>query len=475
MKFPINIGFYFDQPQEETKYLKEFFQSALKNIDRERIFEVDVIVFRRPDELRNSNCQVLFIEISEGLPLIMFNSGYLTAERHSLKFLDRDRTTNRFELPIDIQQHRVAYSTDLKSYIHKESFRGIVKEILVKEVENYFRFQNQFEKIWFSGATDKTIYVIGGRDKSLDKKDDAENALNEDIYKYGDKDTFIDTCMFLAKYFNRADLEKRTSDGGNIYDSDHMVIIGGPGRPKDPGNKYCKDMMDAIKSKATYDYDHDYYLEVNGKKLRAKAKADGKGLESDIGYFATFILPETGKRIILINGINTTGVLGAFKAFSDDPKSTANIRTLLKAVSADSDRFQKYKDGIIEFECIFDVKPSIDGVMVPKINADSIFFIDHSEKPARSYSRVKNQPRNNGAHLIGDDLEYDILKIMTDAAGSIRDTGHNLAIRDLKKLYQIKQIKLNGNKKLEFFKILKENEALPISVIDKANIFLKYV
>ena len=477
MKFPIQIGFYFDQPQQETQYLKEIFQSALRDIDGEKLFEVLITVFPKADQLLNNNCHVTFIEVSKGSPLVMFSSGYLSAKKRFLKFLENEQEPNPLELPLPVRNHRIAYSVDLKSYVHTEPFKKLIGGILESEIKNYFEFQNQFENIWFKQTSKDSIYIIGGPNTDELVVDDIDDILNSDIYNYGDKDTFIETCMFLAKHFNSAVLEKRNSNGNNIYDSDHMVIIGGPGRTGDPGNKYCEKMMNLIQSKAKYGYDNrGYFLKVSEKEWRADVSPDGRKLKHDIGYFATFINPDNGRRVILINGIHTLGVLGSFKAFSDAAKATENYRTLLKSVAQDASLFKKYKKGVIEFECIFVVKPSPNGVMTPEIKTEDINFINHIPKPKKVTNRTG---ANQGAVSVQEtnivDFDSEIPEIFKKALRRIQDDGHQNLINNLKEKFESVHQQLNIEGKRLFYNILDVNRSLPVDIISQAESFLDHV
>ncbi len=88
-------------------------------------------------------------------------------------------------------------------------------------------------------------------------------------------------------------------------------------------------------------------------ELRAEYRTNGKGTEQqsqlglrkDQGYFARFDNPlNANAGVVLINGIHTTGVLGAARAFSERREALQNFHVVLASGACPT-----------SFECSFEV------------------------------------------------------------------------------------------------------------------------
>ncbi len=419
--FTIKIAFYFEEEIIPESVLQKVFSKALSKIQKKDDFKIEIKTYFDPNnnllESNNNNLKwdnhVTFFEVSRGHPCIMFNCGYLTAKNATLNFLNFGSEIKK-ELPHYIIDGReLIFYNESNPYFKGEKFQTLAMTLLNKVISNYFDFRNHIHKIWFDRSDNIQIFVVGGPDydenalpgNKLHAKHNSvvanpKTSLNSDIYSYGDKDTFIDSCIFLAKYLANPKLVRASSnERGMINDAENMVVIGGPGSEGDENNFYCKMFMDKMKTQIRYGLNQEdqYYLEnINDQNKFLTVITKGE-ITKDYGYFACFNNPlNPNKRIILINGIHTMGVLGAFLAFSDDEGAEKNYKTVLHKAATDKNQSNKLKIGqMLEFECFFEVDVYNKRPKIPTIKAENIFFFNKKtvnlriQKPSKKLVQSK--------------------------------------------------------------------------------------
>ncbi len=425
-KHTIKIDFYLDEVNNHTKQsVQAVIDQVLLDAHANKRFKVRCgfnVMANKMDFQKFSH--ITFFEISKGNPCFLFNSGYLHARNASIKLLNE--LGKEIDLPESVVENIVFFKS-LKEYINDPQFRELVKEVLNNEIETFYNYKNYLTKLWFK-PVQNTIYVVGGPDNNKGEKElglTTSEKLNDAIYNYGDKDTFIDCCIFLSKHSNNLTLKRRISTDIDIDRRENLVIIGGPGSENDEGNSYCKFMMAEQQSLVTYGYrdneeDGYYFLKCNGKEYKADTDKEHDDVIRDYGYFACFNNPiNDSTRVVLINGIHTMGVLGAFKAFSDDVKAEANFKTLLDKVIENKQYERLLTDEMLEFECFFEVtinekkQPE-----VPAIKPENIFFFNEQNKTKRNLTPKRSLSKDQ---IYGQTLKDEIIDLITIASNDTYD------------------------------------------------------
>ena len=134
-------------------------------------------------------------------------------------------------------------------------------------------------------------------------------------------------------------------------------------------------------------------------ELRAKSR-DGLGISTagqrrireDIGYFARFPNPLNGEStVVLVNGIHTTGVLGAARAFSERREALPNFDTVLRMGASSAG-----------FECYFKVPVLSGDVRVPSVGIDQVFHVlsDVSDPPPSQEQPTSEADSRNSVKIL---------------------------------------------------------------------------
>jgi hypothetical protein len=229
---------------------------------------------------------------------------------------------------------------------------------------------------WFPKSATDIIIVTSEENsekKSVDARTTSENYSFLD--NVGDRDALISAGMFLARHYPKAKIKHlfpRT-----FHDKDdssaNLLVIGGP-----KNNALCKRLMARIASQVSYSLD-DWTMCVGDTKY-SYDHDDIRGMRRDLGYFACFQNHlNTKNRIVLVNGINTFGVVGALQAFSDLALCRANF-SAIEAVARNS-------SGSINFECFFEVSvqncETLDCTKVvvdpPSVELKNVFVVGGGE------------------------------------------------------------------------------------------------
>ena len=228
-------------------------------------------------------------------------------------------------------------------------------------------------RFWFPRGT-STIWVVCPQDHNPSEYADRSNPDYTYLDNLGDQDALLELMVFLSRHYPRATIQHFNSgDLPDGHTSGNLVVLGGPGS-SEIGNSVCAEMMEAIKSRVSYSEDCEQMTVITdqGKpmKLRAEYHSDKpsgavahRRIRKDVGYFARFPNPLNGEStVILVNGIHTTGVLGAAKVFSERSEALSNFHTVLRAGESPAG-----------FECYFKVPVLSGNVRVPLVEVGHVF------------------------------------------------------------------------------------------------------
>ena len=217
----------------------------------------------------------------------------------------------------------------------------------------------------------------------------------------GDTDALLEVMVFLSQYYPDATIERFSArDLPNGHTSGNLVVIGGPGSADDISNELCREMMKSMGSHVSYSSDCEQMIVARqgGQtvELRAEYRTDGQasapqeplGVRCDPGYFARFANPlNESATVVLINGVHTTGVLGAAKVFGERREALRNFQAALASGAEPG-----------SFECHFDVQVINRYVKVPEVDPRHIWSLGRAE------STVQSMATNAHGHKSASDI-----------------------------------------------------------------------
>ena len=155
-------------------------------------------------------------------------------------------------------------------------------------------------------------------------------------------------------------------------------------------------MMEAVHSRVTYSSDCERMTVAPNGGLPVELSADyrpesgGSGeqgkMREDVGYFARFPNPVNEEcNVVLVNGIHTTGVLGAARAFTERREALKNFHAVHGSGA-----------GTTAFECHFRVCVVNGHVQVPIVASSDIFSLARSERSAQGTPLVEEREASAG-------------------------------------------------------------------------------
>lgn len=191
-------------------------------------------------------------------------------------------------------------------------------------------------RVWFSDGPGD-VYVIA----AVEDHPTPYISLTDRNYIYIDglidRDTLFGVYGFLRRLypsstviFASAEAEATTRPP---YIENDLVVVGGPGVPDDgiPGNSVCRLMTTAAHCSVSYSADGE---KASFGDRTWTADHTEKGVaRRDFGYLARFANPFNPRSaVVMLQGLHTLGVLGAFQAISDSPRAYFNINRILDEV-----------------------------------------------------------------------------------------------------------------------------------------------
>ena len=322
-----------------------------------------------------SVCTVAVLDVSESDEKLALHAGRLQGARVPVIFvgdMKSESIAKRLNCgtssPVLYRAMNELFQSD--SAFETEIFRAVPAARIQEEL--IFRF-------WFPQGT-STIWVVCPQDHYPSEYADSSNPDYTYLDKLGDQDALLELMVFLSRHYPNATIEHFYS--GNLptgHTSGNLVVIGGPGSPSDISNRVCKEMMEAVHSRISYSdgceqmkvrTDGDVSLELSAEfhDEPGSGAAEHRRICEDVGYFARFPNPlNKESTVVLVNGIHTTGVLGAARAFSERRDALANFHTVLRTGAS-----------LTGFECYFKVPVLSGNIRVPSVGIEQIFRVSSS-------------------------------------------------------------------------------------------------
>ena len=378
-----------------------------------------------------SGCTVAVLDVSESDEKLALCAGRLQGARVPVIFVG-DMESEPIAKQLNggnsglVLYRSVAELFQPDSAFETEIFRAVPETRLQEEL--IFRF-------WFPRET-STIWVVCPQDHYPSEYADRSSPDYTYLDNLGDQDALLELMVFLSRHYPSATIQHFSS--GNLptgHTSGNLVVLGGPGSTSDIGNSVCKEMMEAIHSRISYSDDCEQMTVIMGEdaplELRAEYRgepgsgATGQGrIREDVGYFARFPNPlNEVSTVVLVNGIHTTGVLGAARAFSERREALSNFDTVLRMGASSAG-----------FECYFKVPVLSGDVRVPSLESEQVFCVlpnGSSPPPSQGRSTSEADSRNSVTILFiaGDrggsqQNQLQIPKEYDEIQGALRASEH---------------------------------------------------
>ena len=255
-------------------------------------------------------------------------------------------------------------------------------------------------RFWFPRET-RTIWVVCPQIHEPGEFAELSSPDYTYLDNLGDTDALLEVMVFLSQYYPNATIERFSArDLPNGHTSGNLVVIGGPGSADDISNEICREMMKSMGSHVSYSSDCEQMIVARqcGQtvELQAEYRTDGQasapqeplGVRCDPGYFARFANPlNESATVVLINGVHTTGVLGAAKVFGERREALRNFQAALASGAEPG-----------SFECHFDVQVVNRYVRVPEVDPRHIWSLGRAE------STVQSMATNAHGHKFASDI-----------------------------------------------------------------------
>ncbi len=336
-----------------------------------------------------SVCAVAVLDVSESGEKLALCAGRLQGARIPVIFvggIESEPTAKRLNWRNSgsILYRSVDELFQPDSAFETELFRAVPESRIQEEL--IFRF-------WFPRET-STIWVVCPQDHNPSEYADRSNPDYTYLDKLGDQDALLELLVFLSRHYPNATIQHFSSgDLPDGHTSGNLVVLGGPGSTSDIGNSVCKEMMAEIRSRVSYSDDCEQMMVRTDKdaplELRAEyrngagdAAAGQPRIHEDVGYFARFPNPlNEESTVVLVNGIHTTGVLGAAKAFSERREALPNFDTVLRKGESSTG-----------FECYFKVSVLGGHVRVPSLESEQVFrVLPNGSSPPPNQERLTSE------------------------------------------------------------------------------------
>ena len=366
-------------------HYKEYIIKLIQNFERKLSTQFDNIklkpIFWSDNEISKlsrdeivgiiSDSSYAIIDITDFDDELAFLTGVVTSQKVPKLFLVSEAEKNKLKEKQLFEFKPIEY----KSIEDLQSSFSFIFEDLKKLIENPPVPSHLIYSLWFPRDV-KFIWIVCPQIEDPGEFADRSSPDYTYLDNLGDTDSLLEIMVFLSRYYPLASIEKFSSRDLPIgLTKGNLVVIGGPGSSGTINNHLAKSMMESIDSRVTYSKDcESMFVNVNADstiELKAKFESNSKEVTSetsnlliDYGYFARFPNPanETNQ-VVCINGIHTSGVLGAVHAFGDKNEASRNYQTL----------FNNYGN-ISKFESFFEVNVVNGTVIVPKLEVNNIFL-----------------------------------------------------------------------------------------------------
>ena len=179
------------------------------------------------------------------------------------------------------------------------------------------------------GSEDRTepIYVIAPYSSLTSQFRERSSPNYVFIDNLGDRDSLLELVITLARLFPFSPINfYHSMDFPSRLLENDLILIGGIGYPDSPNNHVALSLVQERNIPLRYDGDTLFF----GRR-RWNSKYKNEILTYDIGFFANLKNPwNLKKRIISMQGVHTSGVLGSVRAFSLNAPAIENHRLAQK-------------------------------------------------------------------------------------------------------------------------------------------------
>jgi hypothetical protein len=316
---------------------------------------------------RLSNADICVVDISDNNPNVFYELGVIHALGKTAILLKSSLEQENFPLPSDISGSlflKYKEINSIKGRLAKAILNVSQKKLDEKGMDSILRCKS----FWNLPVSNGALAIIGAPSLTKTSFSNLSNWNYVYLDNLGDKDAIVDISILVGRLYPEVTLERYTS---NDFPKDilegNLIVIGGVGSDKYPGNKITKIFIDKLNIPIANDVECEK-LFVGNEVLEGvyEGEPTKSPLVKDYGFFARFKNPfNPSSRVVMIFGLHTLGVLGATRCFSMHPAAKENLDLVKKELGDDP-----------AFYTLFPVDVVKGLPVVPKLNFSIIKKID---------------------------------------------------------------------------------------------------
>lgn len=313
------------------------------------------------------------IEISDNNPNVLYEYGYLMAAGKPTILIRSKRAARHGpDVPADIKG---------RIFVEYDDLADLRKKLIAPLATAVSRRQLSVESlilrlahIWFPRDV-QSIHVIAAHEyesvSSISRNSENYTVLD----RFCDKDAVLEVMAFLSRIYPHARVIKYTDKefSAQLALQENLVIVGGPGsdgKAVPGGNAICRQFRSRVRSRISYSPDCQEMLwSADDSQIhqRCSHRRESDETVEDWGYFACMPNPyNSHRRVVMIHGLHTFGVLGGTLAFGDSADARLNLEVLESRFEGDVPR---------SFESYFKVRIEQGVTLCPSIASTNIYVL----------------------------------------------------------------------------------------------------
>lgn len=311
---------------------------------------------------RLQQADICIVEVSDNNPNVFYELGVIHALGKPAVLLKSERNEEDFRVPSDV------VGVLLLKYETVSDIQGRLAEYIVRATRQVFSMQSstalaRCHAFWGAfGSRGSSVALVGPRSSSRTTFSSLKSRNFIHLDRLGDKDALVELSILMARLYPELSIVRYISDElpRDGYEQ-NLILVGGPGGPGTMGNVLVQTVQERLGIAVRYSDDCERLYTPDGTEWSAEFA--GKLVRRDHGVFAKASNPfNSEKKVVLVHGIHTFGVLGAARCFSDHPAAEPNRQLIIDKLGEDPSFWTYFSVDVV------------GGVpMVPKVEADRVF------------------------------------------------------------------------------------------------------
>lgn len=276
---------------------------------------------------------IAIIEISEANLNVFYELGL--AHCYNKRIILIQNEASPIKLPSDLEgilALRYGKISDIRGRLSHA-----IQRYLLEILEARNRPSPAIRRLWNFGEENPTVINVVGPDTRRRAGLPTENYPDFAYMEFlGDKDSVVEVSIQLARLYSSATIARYpSSQYPKQARRSPMIIVGGPlGEEGVGGNRLTQDVTNYWQLPVTYSKDCESLI-VNNKEYRTEYDSEG-AMIFDYGIVARLPNPwDHKRRLLLIHGTHTYGVLGTTLAITDSVEGRANAELISQICGQD--------------------------------------------------------------------------------------------------------------------------------------------